>query len=60
MAFPLVSEGVRSSLFFGVYGKVTDGIYTSLFATRAASNKTNTAEIVRQKTGDKYIIHRPT
>jgi len=24
MAFPLVSEGVRSSLFFGVYGKVLD------------------------------------
>jgi len=24
MAFPLVSEGVRSSLFFGVYGKLLD------------------------------------
>ena len=24
MAFPLVSEGVRSSLFFGVFGKVLD------------------------------------
>jgi len=24
MAFPLVSEGLRSSLFFGVYGKVLD------------------------------------
>jgi len=24
MAFPFVSEGVRSSLFFGVYGKVLD------------------------------------
>jgi len=24
MAFPLVSEGVRSSLFFGIYGKVLD------------------------------------
>jgi len=24
MAFPLASEGVRSSLFFGVYGKVLD------------------------------------
>ena len=24
MAFPLVSDGVRNSIFFGVYGKVLD------------------------------------